>query len=218
MTSFQKRFLSTIILAPFVLLILYNGGWPFVGLILIVSAVALWEWIVLVRKTSRPLVFGAFGIFYICLAAIGLKALGEWAVIFVVMISLSDIAAYGAGRTIGGPKLWPSLSPRKTWVGLIAALIPPFIIGYYMAYRILFVLAPWDMTEQDMLLGALVGGCIGIGIGLLAQAGDLLISALKRTANTKDSGDLIPGHGGVLDRIDSLLLPAALFGLFVFFG
>ena len=194
MTSLQKRLLSAAVLAPLVGVILWHGGWPFAALTCGVAALALWEWVALARKARRPWFFGAFGAVYIPLAAWGFLTLGPTtALVLALAIYAGDAAAYFAGRAIGGPKLWPALSPRKTWAGLAAAPVPAMCIaGVWYG-------VPWI--------------ALGLGIGLLGQAGDLLISALKRAAGVKDSGDLIPGHGGVLDRIDSLLLPCTLYGV-----
>lgn len=114
----------------------------------------------------------------------------------------ADILAYFAGRIIGGPKLAPAISPKKTWAGLGGAvaggIAAAIIAGAALGYSALAVLA-----------------VIGAGLAIVEQAGDLFESALKRHFGAKDSGRLIPGHGGVLDRIDGLVaaaMAAALLG------
>jgi phosphatidate cytidylyltransferase len=217
MTSLQKRLASAAVLGPLVLIILWNGGWPFVALVLLVGAAALWEWIGLARKSRRPWAFGAFGAAYIPLAAWGFVGIGPVALPLALAVYASDAAAYFAGRAIGGPKLWPSLSPRKTWSGFCAAVVcGALVLGILGLWSKQFIHLASALGEPHLHnvppigLWGLVAGSI---VGGLGQAGDLLISALKRAAGAKDSGDLIPGHGGVLDRVDSLLLPCALLGL-----
>ena len=109
--------------------------------------------------------------------------------IFIVTWS-TDIFAYFAGRSIGGPKLAPKISPNKTWAGLIGGMVGAGVLG--LAAAILF-----DLGQPFIWLGALMG--------LVAQIGDLYESWEKRRAGVKDSGTLLPGHGGVLDRLDGLL-------------
>jgi len=120
----------------------------------------------------------------------GLEAVA-W--ILVVVIT-TDVFAYASGRTIGGRKLAPRISPGKTWSGLIGGVIAATIFGWGAA--MLLHLPHW-MT--------FTGGFMAV----LAQCGDLFESWLKRRAGVKDSGNILPGHGGVLDRIDGLL-PVAL--------
>lgn len=107
-----------------------------------------------------------------------------------------DICAYFAGRFIGGPKLAPSISPKKTWAGLIGGMTGAAAVGV--------VTSLWIGAGSPLLLAL-----IGVGMTVLEQAGDFFESALKRRAGVKDSGTLIPGHGGILDRVDGLVAVAA---------
>lgn len=104
----------------------------------------------------------------------------------------ADICAYFAGRVIGGPKLAPRISPKKTWAGLWGAVAGGAVTGAGVAY---------GAGLADFILLGLLGGVLAI----VEQAGDLFESALKRHYGVKDSGRLIPGHGGVLDRVDGLV-------------
>ncbi|HTK56591.1 MAG TPA: phosphatidate cytidylyltransferase, partial [Gemmatimonadales bacterium] len=111
---------------------------------------------------------------------------------------------------LGGPKLAPVVSPRKTWAGAIGGLI-----GGIAAT---IAIGLWVFPRLGMAVGVLPLVVIGVAIGILAQVGDVAESLFKREAGVKDSSSLIPGHGGVLDRLDSLyfVLPATA-GLFWFF-
>jgi phosphatidate cytidylyltransferase len=103
-----------------------------------------------------------------------------------------DIFAYVAGRSIGGPKLWPAVSPKKTWAGLIGGVAAAALVGG------LFGLAEAD---RDPLRLAILAAILAV----VAQGGDLLESAVKRRFGAKDASGIIPGHGGLLDRVDGLL-------------
>jgi phosphatidate cytidylyltransferase len=125
----------------------------------------------------------------------------------------SDIGAYFAGKAIGGPKLAPEISPKKTWAGFFGGLVSSavFLILYTLYIGPAFTRwTGYDLVVLDHVPLAVVA-VIGASITLSGQAGDLLESYQKRKANMKDSGSLIPGHGGMLDRIDSLMLASPFF-------
>ncbi len=117
----------------------------------------------------------------------------------MAVVATTDTAAYAAGRTIGGARLAPSISPGKTWAGLAGGVLGAALVG----------------AAGGIALGwpVLPAGLLAAGLALVAQAGDLLESWLKRAAGMKDSGTLLPGHGGILDRIDGLLAATVALGL-----
>lgn len=104
-----------------------------------------------------------------------------------------DIFAYVAGRALGGPKLWPAVSPKKTWAGLIGGTLAAALVGAAFSWWIAGIPA-----GRLALYSAL--------LALVAQGGDLLESAVKRRFGVKDASNLIPGHGGLMDRVDGLLV------------
>ena len=104
----------------------------------------------------------------------------------------TDIGAFAVGRLIGGPKLAPTLSPSKTWAGLLGGIALAIILGYAVAVVL-------GARQPAMALA------LSPALAVVAQLGDLFESAFKRRSGVKESGDLIPGHGGVLDRIDGLV-------------
>ena len=136
----------------------------------------------------------AGGFLYVAIPAFALLVLSwAWfAILFWVMVVTwaTDIFAYFAGRSIGGPKLAPRISPNKTWAGLAGGVVGAEIMGALVAYV-------FDLGTPFLELGGLMG--------IIAQGGDLYESWLKRRAGVKDSGTLLPGHGGALDRLDGLL-------------
>jgi phosphatidate cytidylyltransferase len=122
-----------------------------------------------------------------------------WILWLVLVVVVTDIAGYFAGRMIGGPKFWPSISPKKTWSGTVAGWIGAAIIGLTFT----------GYAEAGNGLIAL-----SMAVSLASQMGDIAESAIKRKMGIKDSSNLIPGHGGVLDRCDGML-GAAVFLLLI---
>lgn len=144
---------------------------------------------VLTRRLSM-----GWGLFYVGAPAFALMVL-EWTrydlILWAMLVTwATDIFAYFAGRSIGGPKLAPRISPNKTWAGLIGGMAGAAVVGGIAAYA-------FELDRLFLLAGA--------PMGLLAQLGDLYESKVKRRLGVKDSGSLLPGHGGVLDRVDGLL-------------
>ncbi|MCU0987750.1 MAG: phosphatidate cytidylyltransferase [Acetobacteraceae bacterium] len=140
------------------------------------------------------------GVVYIGLAGIGFIWLrsdsfaGLVAILFVVLVVwASDIGAYMVGRMVGGPKLAPAISPNKTWSGALGGLAAAVLVG--------LAVAAWADAEARLASVAVIAAILGTA----AAAGDLLESAIKRHFHVKDSSGLIPGHGGLLDRVDGLL-------------
>ena len=148
---------------------------------------------VLLAAAARRVTVG-WGFAYVAIPAFALLVL-SWAyngLVFWVMgvTWATDIFAYFAGRSIGGPKLAPRVSPNKTWAGLIGGMIGAGLVGWGVA--LLF-----DLGMPFVWIGA--------PMAIVAQGGDLYESWVKRRAGVKDSGSILPGHGGVLDRLDGLL-------------
>jgi phosphatidate cytidylyltransferase len=112
----------------------------------------------------------------------------------------TDIMAYFSGRLIGGPKLWPRVSPSKTWSGLIGGVLCGALLGVLTVY---YMTKPGEYDLLPIFI-------LGIACGVVAQGGDLFESSMKRHFGVKDSSHLIPGHGGVMDRLDGFIVAAAL--------
>jgi len=139
------------------------------------------------------------GIIYVatpCLAFVWIREVRPFGMESVVwllaVVWTTDSVAYGVGSVLGGPKLAPSVSPKKTWAGAIAGVVCAAIVS------ILFTFVAGSGSAWVVLSA-------GVALSLLTQMGDLAESALKRTFGVKDMSDLIPGHGGALDRLDGLL-------------
>jgi len=160
----------------------------------------------------RHSVFQAAGYLYVllaCIALVWLRKLPDTGTLTVVwllaVVVVTDTAAYFTGRTLGGPKLAPRISPKKTWSGLIGGICGAAVAGGLVAASV---------EGANILLIACGGGVFAV----IAQLGDLLISKAKRSFNVKDSSNLIPGHGGVLDRLDGFLSASLAMAALVLLG
>ena len=135
--------------------------------------------------------------------------MGFAALMFVFLVVwVTDIGGYFAGRSIGGPKLWPRVSPKKTWAGALGGFVASLVVAAGFA-----VLDPNKADPQLMLkMTSLL--LLGAILSIASQLGDLFESAVKRRFGVKDSSHIIPGHGGLLDRLDGFVAAVALAGIF----
>jgi len=153
---------------------------------------------------ERPM-NAAYGVIYIGVAGICLTWLrempqGKWWTFMLLAVTWSaDIGAYAVGNVLKGPKLWPRFSPNKTWSGFAGGLVAAMGAAAAMSAAGALPRPPWFTLNITAAI------LVGLAGGLATMAGDLWESALKRRFGVKDSGDLIPGHGGLLDRVDGLL-------------
>jgi phosphatidate cytidylyltransferase len=190
------RIVSAAILGPLLLAAVWIG-FPWIDLVAAIAVpLMIGEWLRLTRR--RPVARTALVLYSIAavLALLWLRhqpAFGRETILWILAcVWATDIGAYFIGSYAGGARLAPSISPSKTWSGLV---------GGASASAIVSALCGLAVGTGGTLTLALTG----VGIALVAQAGDLLESAQKRRAGVKDSGRLIPGHGGILDRIDGLI-------------
>lgn len=135
--------------------------------------------------------------------------MGFTALMFVLLVVwVTDIGGYFAGRSIGGPKLWPRVSPKKTWAGALGGFVASLVVAAGFA-----ALDPNKADPQLMLkITSLL--LLGAILSIASQLGDLFESAVKRRFGVKDSSHIIPGHGGLLDRLDGFVAAVALAGIF----
>ena len=149
---------------------------------------------VLLATRRLPLAHGLLYVAAPSLALLWLRRLEPdgfaWSVAAIGAVVAADVCAYFAGRLIGGPKLWPAVSPNKTWAGLGGAAVGATLFVALLADR--------AALPHQLIYGAPL-------VAVIAQVGDLFESHLKRQAGVKDSGTILPGHGGVMDRLDGLV-------------
>jgi len=205
MKELATRTAVGIILIAIALVEALLGGWPFAILVAAIATIMYLEWTRMVGKWGFA--WKAYGFAYCLLPALSLLWIRERAeyqgigsgfdlLIWVFLVVWStDIGAYFAGRAIGGPKLAPSISPNKTVAGLVGGVISAAVLA-----------GTWvSVTKLPPKLFWLA-----VPFAVAAQLGDLFESGLKRRAGVKDSGTWLPGHGGLLDRLDGLVPVAVL--------
>ena len=189
MSNFKKRILSAIILIPLALYFIIQGSFMLMFFTTICFLVACYEWHVMTKKKSYkiygfPFLFCSFFTFY---------ELDLPIVFFVILICIStDIGGYVFGKIFKGPKL-TKISPNKTYAGMIG--------GYFLSLISLTIitnLIDYSHTPIQFFLLTLL-------ISTVSQIGDIIISYFKRLSKIKDTGKIIPGHGGLLDRIDGMI-------------
>ena len=211
-----KRILSGVILAALLLGDLWIGkGW-FAALLAVGALLLLREFMRLVwrgwRSPSARVAWFVFAVAYIGAAVAGLWFTRSQDNGFLASLLLfaavwaTDIGGFVAGRSIGGPKIAPRISPNKTWAGYFGAIVATVLV-VFAALSWQFDAMPWDWHPVTLALY----GSACMAVATVAQAGDFFESWLKRRAGMKDSGSLIPGHGGLFDRVDGLLPVAAIF-------
>jgi phosphatidate cytidylyltransferase len=219
-SDLPKRVASAIVMLAVAGAALWFGGRVLQGFIWLVALVGFGECVLLVPRATGKLAWRIAGIAaaaaYFGIAAWVMGSLDLYYLIAAIgVVVFTDTGAYFTGRAIGGPKIAPRISPSKTWAGLFggmafAALWLAIVAGvffYTAGYRTWSELV--DIAWDDVTGAALVGAMLA----LVAQAGDFFQSWLKRKAGVKDSSNLIPGHGGVFDRIDGMLAVALVVGI-----
>ena len=158
------------------------------------------------RASDARAVDAAYGVLYIAPAGLLMVWLietrqgGGWTLMLLATTWAADIAAFLTGSFFKGPRLWPRFSPNKTWSGLVGGLLAA-------------MLAAVAIAAELMKLSLLAAAAIGLAGGMATMAGDLWESILKWRFGVKDSGDLIPGHGGLLDRVDGLMFAVVVFSI-----
>ena len=200
-------------LAVLALFVLWAGGWLFTLIVVVAGLQAFREWEGLTG--AQPPYWKLLGFAYIaipCTSLIWLREVnfivkpgaGGWLVLYVLLaVIATDVGAFFAGRKFGRLKLAPHISPNKTWEGLAGGMLAAALIG--------------GISTAFTPFPASLIGCIALGamLAAVAQLGDLFESWVKRRAGVKDSGTLIPGHGGLLDRIDGYMFAVPVMAWFV---
>lgn len=230
------RFISAVVMVLVAGSALWFGGWVWIGFVALIGLGILWEWTRLAfhisGKSAARAIWVLAGIGYIgiaCYVLISTRVADTGpdihpnsglvqAIVTISMIIGVDVGAYFVGRFVGGPKIAPSISPSKTWTGLIGGMGGAFLalLGSIYAGGV------WLIDEPGYLQLLLANGVwmlviVAVLVAVIAQAGDFFESWMKRRARVKDSSDLIPGHGGLFDRCDGLLAVCFCMGAVLFF-
>ena len=199
--EFFKRILSSIILLPIVSFFIIKGSFLFNSLILICSIISLYEW----QLMSKGKNYNIFGFIYIIASFYIIYLLRNYSddkylfflLILIICIS-TDIGGYVFGKVFKGPKL-TKISPNKTYAGMIGAfLLSIFTATFFLNYYDYYLIDRFEILNIYNFIFI-------IFISSVSQFGDILISFFKRRSKIKNSGKIIPGHGGLLDRIDGMI-------------
>ncbi|MBV8510706.1 MAG: phosphatidate cytidylyltransferase [Xanthobacteraceae bacterium] len=207
--NLSVRLASSLVLAPLALAAAWIGGTAFVIFWAGAAVIIGWEWIKLVAPARDPTPWRVAGLIYAAIVFIAPVLLradinnGFAALVFLfAIVWMTDIMGYAVGRVVGGAKLWQAVSPNKTRSGAVGGMAGALAAG--------IVIAAW------LSLAVLPIAILSVILSMVAQAGDLFESALKRRFGAKDTGHLIPGHGGLMDRLDGFIaaaLIAAMIGI-----
>lgn len=216
-SDLPKRLASAIVMLTVAGAALWAGGIWLDAFILLVAIATFVEFARLVLFASESwlvrLASIAAGFAYIALAAFTLAGLGNFLLVLTIGATIAtDTGAYFMGRALGGPKIAPSISPSKTWAGLFGGMLASaaWVVGWLAYMNDPFLFGPgFELGVRENAVHILAFAAAGAVLAILAQMGDFFESWLKRRAGRKDSSNLIPGHGGVFDRVDGLL-PVAI--------
>ena len=199
LSNFEQRIASSLVLIPVILYATFLSKTLFLLLILSMTILAAFEWNNLtksdVENKNKLLLVGFFYLLLPFYSILELRSIDNNIILWLFFVVWStDIFAYFIGKNIGGPKIMPLISPNKTWSGLIGGMLSAAIIGALSTL----------MFEGGILFFTITSAFLAI----VAQTGDFFESKIKRIFGIKDSGNIIPGHGGILDRIDGLMFVA----------
>ena len=196
-SELQKRLLSSIILIPLSIFFIIKGNIFLIFFLTILFLITSYEWFKLSKKNNLLKICGIFFLVITFTSAYRLREnLGLDFFLFIILISIStDVGGYFFGKSFKGPKL-TKISPNKTYAGVIGSFIFSLLAGHAYIKFLSNNLLEFKYTFVLLLI---------LFISLISQIGDLIISYFKRKAKLKDTGKLLPGHGGILDRIDGLI-------------
>ncbi len=209
------RTISGVIMLSIAVAAVWFGGYAFMALVILVGLGVYWEYSRLVlgfaESSASKILWMLGGLIYVGLACFTLLLFSApffgklVTVVLIAGVIGTDVGAYFAGRAIGGPKIAPKISPSKTWSGLVGGMIGAGIM--MIAAQNVFQL------NYTFVYSPLATFLAGAALAVTAQAGDFFESWIKRRAGVKDSGRLIPGHGGLFDRTDGLIAVAFVLGV-----
>ena len=197
--EFEKRILSSLILIPFVIFFIIQGSVFFTFFLSILFLTTSYEWLKMIKNNNLLKILGIIFLLFSFFAAFKIRDVeGFETFLFIVIICIStDIGGYTFGKIFKGPKL-TKISPKKTYTGVIGSFFLSLTAGLIFINYFGTNLTILNSTDLRTFLLILF-------ISLVSQVGDLIISYFKRKAKLKDTGKIIPGHGGLLDRIDGLI-------------
>ena len=197
--EFSKRIISSIILFPLAIFFIINGLLLFSFFLSFCFLIASYEWHKMCKKKNYYL----FGLIFLILSFYSSIKLynfnndfGYFLIILIICIS-TDIGGYIFGKVFKGPKI-TKISPKKTYSGMIGGYVLSLLSLYIIIFPFFTFIKPFQITIESIFFI--------LSVSTFSQAGDIIISFFKRLSNIKDTGKVIPGHGGLLDRVDGIIL------------
>ena len=202
--EFEKRLLSSLILIPIAIFFIIQGSVFFTFFLSILFLATSYEWLKMSKKNNLLKLLGIIFLFFSFYTSFYIREnSGLIYFLFIIIVCIfTDIGGYVFGKTFKGPKL-TNISPNKTYAGVFGSFLFSIIAGsIFIKYYVTF---GSNITNDQFFILSLI-----LFISFISQIGDLIISYFKRKAKLKDTGKILPGHGGLLDRIDGLIfvLPA----------
>ena len=208
--EFFKRLISSLVIIPIISFVIFIGSYLFEFFLLIVFLICFNEW----KNLSKNKIFFFGGLILLIISFASAYYLRKESIYLfstVILICIfTDIGGYIFGKILKGPKL-TKISPNKTYSGLIGGLFLPLLIYIYLAHfsKDFIILKSGSILNFESFI-------IVIFLSLISQAGDITVSFFKRLAKVKNTGNLLPGHGGVLDRIDGMLFAIPFYFLIIY--
>ena len=197
----QKRILSSIILMPVSFFFIIQGSFSFIFFLSLIFLVTSFEWFKMTKDNDLIKIFGLFFLFFSFFSTIYIRQyIGLNFFLFVITVCIfTDIGGYIFGKTFKGPRL-TKVSPKKTYSGVIGSFLISLLFG------LIYIKYLGQKSKVILEIDPLFIILLILFISLVSQVGDLIISYFKRKAKLKDTGKILPGHGGFLDRIDGIIL------------
>ena len=215
-SEFNKRLISSILMTPAIIFIVLIGSYYFIFFLYLCFAISIYEWIN-ISNSKKYLVPGLFLLMLSFYSAYKVRYTtynefdGVYLFLFILFICvLTDLGGYFFGKILKGPKL-TKISPKKTITGFIGGFLLPLLIFYILIKSEIFIFSNKNLTENFLSFIYFI-----ITISFISQVGDITVSYFKRLSGVKNSGDIIPGHGGILDRIDGMIF-VFLISYFLYF-
>lgn len=207
-TQLKKRVVSSLILIPFAIYAILFSKSLFMFFAVSVAVLMTFEWCDMTSEIRGKAKWRLVGFLYIAIpiyCLVKIRLIDEDILFWMFLVIWStDVAAYFTGKILGGPKLAPEISPGKTWSGFFGGLMAAIVVGLF--------------SSLMFIGGTMFFVVISVIISIICQASDLLESKFKRLFGVKDSSNIIPGHGGVLDRLDGIMLVAPFVLLVICFA
>ena len=204
-SEFNKRLISSILMVPAIIFIVLLGSYYFIFFLYLCFAISIYEWIN-ISNSKKYLVPGIFLLMLSFYSAYKIRYTsynefdGVYLFLFILFICvLTDLGGYFFGKILKGPKL-TKISPNKTISGFLGGFLLPLLIFYVLVKSEIFTLNNKNLTENFLSFIFFI-----IIISFISQVGDIAVSYFKRLSGIKNSGNIIPGHGGILDRIDGMI-------------